>query len=677
MPEPSPEQQAVASAVARGCSVRVNAVAGSGKSTTVLFIASQNPGLSVLLLSYNRDLKVELRHKAREESIRNLEVHSYHSLAVKYYDDRAHSDEALSSVLSRGLPVRRSARFDVVVTDEAQDMTPVFRRLVDKYVSDSGSSGCAFVVMGDARQAIYTFKGADARFLTLADRLRPDKEMIRLALSTSYRLPLSCAEFVNRAVLGAAVIRPSRPGGSVGAFRGDVFRGAAAFFSGLVRRLLSAGYAPDDFFVLSPSVKSQNAPYKRLENALSSAGVPCFVPISDDSGLSDKIIRGKVTFTTYHQSKGRERRVVIVYGFDAGYYKTFRSEPRDECPSPLYVAITRASDSLYLVSSDREAPLPFLRGDLAELGVADLHGAWAGAREPRAREAEATDATEPRRRSSVIELVKFIKPEFAASLDAMCSKIFEAEDPGRHDVRICNEVLTGPDQYEDVSDINGIAIPAIWEKTRSSGVPTVHEYVLSHEIYPRALGRALDRVPGECVARSDFLYVANAFLALSNGVHFKMNQIKDYGWLDGADLDTCMGVLDAALARGGARFEVPIQCRRHTGSGPVDLHGRIDALASDAAFEIKCVSALTLEHKLQTVVYKWMHKESRAAADDTRFVLVNIRTGQRLVCRNEWHLISAVVETLMSNRYDAAESVDDATFVKRHATPCRPSSRVS
>lgn len=672
LPEPSHEQQAVASAVSRRCSVCVNAVAGSGKSTTVLTIASQNPGLSVLLLSYNRDLKVELRNRVREESIRNLEVHSYHSLAVKHYDDKAHSDEALASVLSRGLPVRRPARFDVVVTDEAQDMTPVFQRLVDKYVADSGSSGCAFVVMGDARQAIYTFKGADARFLTLADRLRPDKNMIRLSLSTSYRLPQKCAEFVNRAVLGAAVIRPARPGGTVAAYRGDVFRGAAAFFSGLVRRLLSTGYAPDDFFVLSPSIKSQNAPYKRLENALIGAGVPCFVPISDDSGLSDKIIRGKVTFTTYHQSKGRERRVVIVYGFDAGYYKTFRSEPRDECPSPLYVAITRASDLLYLVSSEREAPLPFLRRDMSALraaGLAELHGAWG--EDARDKGASAPgEAGEARRRSSVIDLVKFIKPEFAVSLDAMCSKVFAVEDPGRHDVRICNEVLTGGDQYEDVSDINGIAIPAIWENTRSAARPTVHEHVFAHAA-PRSgfVSRMLDRIPDECVARSDFLYVANAFLALSNGVHFKMNQIKDYGWLDGADLDTCMGVLDATLGVcGGVAFEVPIQCRRHTNSGPVDVHGRIDALASDGAFEIKCVSALTLEHKLQTVVYKWMHREARGPADDARFVLVNIRTGQRLVCRNDWHLILAVVETLMSNRYDAAESVDDATFVLRNAT---------
>ena len=43
-------------------------------------------------------------------------------------------------------------------------------------------------------------------------------------------------------------------------------------------------------------------------------------PISDDAKLDDKIINNKIVFTTYHQSKGRERKVVILYSFDESYF---------------------------------------------------------------------------------------------------------------------------------------------------------------------------------------------------------------------------------------------------------------------------------------------------------------------------------------------------------------------
>ena len=38
-------------------------------------------------------------------------------------------------------------------------------------------------------------------------------------------------------------------------------------------------------------------------------------------GLDDKVITNKIVFTTYHQAKGRERTVVVLYNFDDSYFK--------------------------------------------------------------------------------------------------------------------------------------------------------------------------------------------------------------------------------------------------------------------------------------------------------------------------------------------------------------------
>jgi hypothetical protein len=76
-PPPSPEQLAIAASVGGGFSVVVDAVAGSGKTTTVLHIAAASPGKRILLLTYNARLKTETRRRAA--GLKNLEVHSYHS----------------------------------------------------------------------------------------------------------------------------------------------------------------------------------------------------------------------------------------------------------------------------------------------------------------------------------------------------------------------------------------------------------------------------------------------------------------------------------------------------------------------------------------------------------------------------------------------------------------------
>ena len=77
--EPSSEQLAIIQAAGEGKSVAVDAVAGSGKTTTILFLADKYPGKTFLLLTYNARLKLEVRQKASELQLKNLEVHTYHS----------------------------------------------------------------------------------------------------------------------------------------------------------------------------------------------------------------------------------------------------------------------------------------------------------------------------------------------------------------------------------------------------------------------------------------------------------------------------------------------------------------------------------------------------------------------------------------------------------------------
>ena len=78
---------------------------------------------------------------------------------------------------------------------------------------------------------------------------------------------------------------------------------------------------------------------------------PIYIPSNDDIILDPNEIKNKLAIATFHQSKGRERKYVIVLGFDDSYFNYYnRSSDTDICPSTLYVALTRAKRELHLLS---------------------------------------------------------------------------------------------------------------------------------------------------------------------------------------------------------------------------------------------------------------------------------------------------------------------------------------
>lgn len=62
-------------------SFKINAVAGSGKTTTLLEYAKQHPTLKILYLAYNKSLQTALEGKLKEKQIFNMEIKTIHSLA--------------------------------------------------------------------------------------------------------------------------------------------------------------------------------------------------------------------------------------------------------------------------------------------------------------------------------------------------------------------------------------------------------------------------------------------------------------------------------------------------------------------------------------------------------------------------------------------------------------------
>jgi superfamily I DNA/RNA helicase len=368
--KPSAEQQDIIDCVKGGFNVLVDAVAGSGKTTTVLFLAAAVPHKKIVLFTYNARLKAETRERVRRLGLTNVEVHSYHSFGVAHYVNPCVTDTDLKNILKYNYPLKNNPVPHIVIMDETQDMTPLYFQFVSKALVDMTKMCSQLLILGDNLQCIYDFpqKGADLRFLTLADMLYASSyPWKKRNLRTSYRITKPMEYFINEMVLGYPRMKSVKESSApVEYITGDIFRKMPEYIYRTVLELLEV-YKPDDIFILAPSVRTHNEsnPIKKLENILVKRGIPCYVPISDDSELKDEVLANKVVFSSFHQSKGLERKVVFVYNFNAAYF-TYYAKDKDTavCPNTMYVAITRAMERLYVCAEDNQTtPFAFVNMD--------------------------------------------------------------------------------------------------------------------------------------------------------------------------------------------------------------------------------------------------------------------------------------------------------------------------
>ena len=65
--------------------IKINAVAGSGKTTTIIEYARTRPAESrILYLAFNKSVKLEAVRKFEEKGLHNVKVETAHSLAYRY-----------------------------------------------------------------------------------------------------------------------------------------------------------------------------------------------------------------------------------------------------------------------------------------------------------------------------------------------------------------------------------------------------------------------------------------------------------------------------------------------------------------------------------------------------------------------------------------------------------------
>lgn len=667
--------------------ILVDAVAGSGKTTTILHMALRHPNANIIQITYNNMLKREVRKKVNRLTIKNMIIHTYHSLAVNFYEDSAYTDEEIKKILFQNKPLKCKdiKPIDILLIDETQDMAQDYYNLVRKFIYDTKSIP-RIVILGDRYQSIYEFKGADSKFLTLADKIW-NIEFEKLNLTTSYRLTDQISWFVNKVMLNKKRICTVKSGPPVDYYVGNSYTLYKKLGKQIRSMIKKEGIKEEDIFILSPSIKSLEPPFKKLENYLVKYGLKCITPVSDDCKLDEKIISNKIVFTTYHQAKGRERKVVILYNFDDSYTQFFSksNDSNNICPNILYVGATRASYKLIVIQDNKYKPLNFLNIKYLKQNE-NLN--YIIVNEQILENINLGIKSTQIKKTSVTDLIKFLNPK---TIDLILNIIIYSKDDNLFEIikkpsikidipnkiKITNiisnkEVIT----WEDVSDLNGLVIPAIYERILLKKNSTIENYLETQisELNPILddLKKYIKKLKIPATKPEDFLLIGNIYQALNNKLYAKIAQIKKYDWLDINHVFQCHNYMNFILDP-NIKFEVPLTSSNqencfiyeHKEFGNIHITSRLDAIDSTNIWEFKCVDYLNLDHKLQLIIYYWIYSKCfmQKIYGKKNFILLNIKSGEMLKLKPDHYLIENIIELILQDKYGEKKKLDDDEFI--------------
>lgn len=634
--EPTETQREIMESFERGDNMVVDAVPGSGKTTTCMFLAANNLTKNILVLTFSKRLADDTNQNTAKNGLTNIVTSTYHSLANRYYDPTAQTDMNLLEIVHHNKLPRRPlpVHLDLIVLDETQDMCKEQYFFIHKFFNDLAKAKIQqrmenvkqhsmasiapytqLVVLGDEKQCIFEFKGADPRFLTIADQIwckhplfvgeeYQRREFKRLFMNGTNRLTGPMVAFLEFNEM-SAVAKNGKKMISLKAERNHAMDLSSqeeekkveywnfdhyTMINVVVRFVvgnIDNGRSPGDIFIMSSSNKNETV--KQILNRLVQYGVPCYINSNntDSEERDDSVLQNKVSFITFHGSKGRERPVCIVLGFDSKYFSILGrcDKYTDKCPNLWYVATTRATEHMILCHEstykkpknrdlkDHVFMLPFLKmtSDLiASPAYIDFLKYFGNMMESQEGAMEIIQKQRKERRGVKInasDLTSFL----SVSLESELMNWMEAGEwwlvvsqPRDHiklnSVTACDIDVRGKYKVpikEDVSDINGLAIPSLYfarhfrdeseflhesllhrienleknDKYANPKVPNVTDLIYKDEF--KMFMDKFAQLPTTGWMWNDLLLYYNLCNCLNNKTYHRVNQITNYHWLDG------------------------------------------------------------------------------------------------------------------------------------------------
>lgn len=667
IPSPTGEQQMILKDISSS-NVIVDSVAGSGKTSTSLLITTNNTNKSILLLTYNAKLKTETREKQKKYELNNLEVHSFHSFCVKYYHRKSFTDKKIDFIIESNRRPSTNFEYDIIIVDEVQDMSKLYRNLLHKIFMDNNNKDVKICVLGDINQSINQFNGADGRYISFAhETLKFSPFVFRgHKLSKSFRVSREIGDFINNCLLFQNRIKSDKKGVKPEYIIGNVFRDPF----NVLKTILNEGHQPSDIFVIAASVISSNNPIRTFANMVTLyLKVPVYVSMSKEGKVNDKVTQNKLIFTTIHQTKGLERKIVLLIGFDNSYFEYYKKNANTSiCPNEFYVATTRAIDKLYLFHHFKNDFLPFIDRDKLKL-YSNFKENIEIKRSKRKKEKDYF-------REGVTRLCQYLTFEVISE----CLKKFNIVNFSFNKNEQINLpfIIQQNNLYEHVADINGNAITMYYEYKKTKDIKsiiylddnedkTIYDLKPIHKSNtppPFYITDIKQKMKDDDISIEHILYLATRCQSYQDGYLFRLKQISNYNWLSQIKLDHCVENLKTLNLSNECEFEKEVSISFPFRGKAFDIIGFIDIIdnGNRNIYEFKCVKEVQNEHFLQLAIYAYMFEKENN--QNYSYFLYNIIKNRLYQLKFNTADLHNMIEILIEHKFFNHFVISDEEFLR-------------
>jgi len=374
----------------------------------------------------------------------------------------------------------------------------------------------------------------------------------------------------------------------------------------------------------------------------------------NDEKMNEEDIASKIIFSTFHQIKGMERKVVLVFNFDESYFEYYGKEKdRDKLPNELYVAITRASECLTVFKHYSNKPFRFIDMNCIKANCYTVIIENSAAYDKPVEKGE-------KNCYSVTELLRHQPEEKITEWYNMLDIVNLNTDKIMSN-KFCDHVDT-----EQVSEINGTAIPLIFEGKIKNNDHSIFEHLIKYEdnmsILTKKDQTRIHRLYSRkgSINRNDQFYLTTCLLAVKSCYIHKTRQISFFKWFSKNDLDICMKRLENLKIKNTSLFE-GIICLYVSG---VNITGAYDCLDTEnnVMYEFKFVKSLTKSHYLQLAIYMYIDMMNDTYRENRRYILFNIYTNEKFEIRSSIKDLETIVLEMIDIKKRIISSISDNEF---------------
>ena len=89
---------------------------------------------------------------------------------------------------------------------------------------------------------------------------------------------------------------------------------------------------------------------------------------------------------------------------------------------------------------------------------------------------------------------------------------------------------------------------------------------------------------------------------------------------------------------------------------------RTDIITAKTVWELKCVREITIDHKLQVVIYAWIYRILNPNSERV-FRMFNINTNEVLELKASFEQLNFIVVSLLQGKYQESVAKTDDEFI--------------